>query len=183
MKKRFSWTTPVDVALYQAGWLACVAAAAHDAVWAGVLIASALTAARLGLSDRPGPELRLVLSGAALGVAIDGALAAAGVVTYTSGQPAAWLPPLWILCLWMLFATLFSRALAWLRGRYVLAAVLGALGGPPAYLAGERLGAIEVPNTALALLTLALAWALATPLLTRLSERLMEVERAEITAF
>lgn len=56
--KPMPWTAPLDVALYQLGWFASVSAAAHDLTWVGVLAAGSLTAFRLGLSHRPGAELR-----------------------------------------------------------------------------------------------------------------------------
>jgi hypothetical protein len=65
---------------------------------------------------------------------------------------------------------MFHSCLAWLRGRYVLDALLGAAGGPLAYYLGARLGAIAFPDPpGLGLAIVAAAWALAVPLLLRLS--------------
>jgi hypothetical protein len=72
--------------------------------------------------------------------------------------------------MWVNFALILNVSLRWLRGRYLLGAVLGFFGGPLAYFAGARLGAIRIPEPlALKLLVLALAWALAVPLLLRIS--------------
>ena len=57
-------------------------------------------------------------------------------------------------------------------------ALLGALGGPLAYLAGERLGAIDLAAGPVPLLVLAVAWGSVIPLLVGLSERLVPDERA-----
>ena len=58
----------------------------------------------------------------------------------------------------------------WLAGRPLLAAALGAGGGPPAFYAGFRLGAVEFhPTPGLSLAVLALVWALLLPLLMYLS--------------
>ncbi len=63
-----------------------------------------------------------------------------GLIKYNSHQyTLSWIPPLWIFFLWALFAVninLFS----WLKKRWVLAAVLGAIGGPMSYLSVVRLG-------------------------------------------
>jgi hypothetical protein len=165
-----------DVVAYQIGWLGCVLGAARGHAWAGVTAAVALAAFHLALLDGPERrrnELRLFAASVVVGLVVDGTLTALGWVRYPEGQPAPFLPPVWMLCLWMLFATLLPGALAWLRGRPILAAALGALGGPLAYLAGERLGAIALARGPGPLLALAVAWAVAIPLLLGLSRKLV----------
>jgi len=39
-------------------------------------------------------------------------------------------------------ATTLNVSMAWLRGRYALAAIFGAFGGPLAYYSGAKLGAM-----------------------------------------
>jgi hypothetical protein len=54
--------------------------------------------------------------------------------------------------------------MAWLAGRYRLAAALGALCGPVSYVAGARFGAIELPAHASAsLVGIAIVWACVMP--------------------
>ena len=45
--------------------------------------------------------------------------------------------------------------------------VIGLIGGPLAYIAGTKLGAVTLPRGNLSLLILAIEWAILTPLLTR----------------
>ena len=80
------------------------------------------------------------------------------------------LTPIWIVVLWVLFALTLNHSLSWLKGRVVLAAIFGALGGPLAYVAGEKLMAVTIvePNT---LLILAIGWAFITPLLISFGEK------------
>ncbi len=55
----------------------------------------------------------------------------------------------------------------------ILAALLaGAIGGPLAYFAGNRLGAVDMPDTMMALVALALGWSIIMPLLMSLSRHL-----------
>ena len=72
--------------------------------------------------------------------------------------------PLWMVSLWINFATLLNVSLKWLHGRYALAAVLGALGGPAAYYSGARLGAMQNLPGIGSLLVLSLAWSVAVPI-------------------
>jgi hypothetical protein len=80
------------------------------------------------------------------------------------------LAPPWIVVMWMQFATLFRFALSFLAGRPLLAAMLGALGGPFAFWVGGRLGGVAFGNPAWrSLLVLGGIWALVLPLLLRLA--------------
>jgi hypothetical protein len=55
--------------------------------------------------------------------------------------------------------------MSWLKGRFVLAAVLGAIAGPLSYLAGVKLGAAQWGDETQALVLLGIIWAIAMPLL------------------
>jgi hypothetical protein len=60
----------------------------------------------------------------------------------------------------------------WLHGRYALAALLGAIGGPMAYFAGIRLGAAALLASDVVVYgVLAAVWAVAVPLLVLATER------------
>ena len=70
-------------------------------------------------------------------------------------------------------------SLRWLRERYLVAALFGLIGGPMSYYAGAKLGGLTFINMQAALLALAVGWALITPLLVWLSERLDGMQRPE----
>jgi hypothetical protein len=162
----------LNVALYELGWLACVLGAARGVSAAGALVALALTGVHVLLARRRGDEARLCLLTGLLGMAADSAQTALGVLAFAPLGSPGWLAPLWIVVMWMEFATLFRFALGWLRGRYALAAVLGGVGGPLAYYGGVRLGAATLPaGLTVGLAALALEWAMATPALVWLAGR------------
>ena len=106
-----------------------------------------------------------------IGMALDSLVLAGGLLRYTSGQYSAALPPHWMSAMWVLLATTLNVSMGWLRGRYWLAAVLGAVAGPLSYAAGVRLGAASFVDAPLALGGLALGWALAMPWLMALAAR------------
>lgn len=169
----------VNFVAFQIGWFACVLGAAKGLPWAGVLVVLAVVALHLARVRRPLPELRLVGLAMALGLLLDSLLLATGWLSYPAGL---WLPalaPYWIVAMWALFATTLNVSMGWLRGRPLLAVLMGAVGGPLSYLAGEELGGIELTEPVLALSALAIAWAVAMPLLMKAAERLDGVrERA-----
>jgi len=164
-------TLAVNVALFQAGWLACVLGAAHGMPLAGIAIAAAVVAWHAARARRPAQELKLVALAVLAGALFDSALAAGGWIVFAP-EAAAGLAPWWILAMWALFATTLNVSLAWLRSRLPLAALLGAVSGPLAYWAGARLGALELRQPAAALGALAAAWAVVLPGLLAAARRL-----------
>lgn len=165
-------TKLLNAILYQLGWFACVGAAALGAGQWGAVVAVTLTALHVGLSLDRRSELLLIATAGLLGLMLETAQLGLGVLNF-KGHPAdAALPPLWILALWLQFATLLRYGLSWLSGRFGLAAALGLLGGPLAFLGGERLGAATLGEPRIqSLLILGAVWAFTLPVLVYLSDR------------
>jgi hypothetical protein len=156
----------INAILLQAVWFAAVLAAARGQVWLGVLAALPVLALHAWWHRRqPGAGLGLPAAAVVLGAAVDGALHLAGL------RPAGGWPSPWMLAQWAVFATALPASLAWLHGRPLLAAVLGAIGAPVAYCAGMRLGAVA-PADAMVLAAVAMAWAIAMPVLVSLPRQL-----------
>lgn len=167
-----STTTIVsNVVLFQIGWFAGVLSAAAHRPWFGVLVTTAVVFTHVFRAPMPRPELELVLLSLGLGLAFDSLLVWQGWLEYSSGIVFSNVAPYWIVALWGLFATLLNVSLRWMRGRWGLAMLFGAVGGPAAYYGGLRLGALEFGNMPAGLLALAIGWAVLTPLLLSLSAR------------
>jgi hypothetical protein len=165
------WKKPLNFVCFQIGWFACALGAAHGRPLLGPLVVGILLSLQLPLVPAPGKQARFVLAATVLGWLIDSGLACADVFTFPIGGRLLGLSPLWMAALWANFAGTLHLCLDWLRGRYWLASVLGACGGPMAYYGGQRLGAMQLGgNTALSLLVIAVEWALVTPALVGLSE-------------
>lgn len=154
---------------FQLGWFGCVLGAAHDHPWLGPLVVLAIVLLHLFLSRRPMHELRLIAAAMMLGLVIDSLLLASGWLQYPNGAWITGFAPYWIIAMWALFATTLNVSMRWIRGRTGLAVLLGSIGGPLSYLAGQKLGAISFIEPNYALLALAAAWGLAMPLLAALA--------------
>jgi len=155
----------VNIVLYQIGWFACVLGAARGAPWLGPLLAAAIVTWHLAGARFKSRELTLLACAALLGVILDSALMRLGLLHFSSGVVIAGVSPAWMIALWVLFATTLNISLRWLHWRWAAASVLGLVGGPLAYYAGARLGAITLIPTTRALCAVALVWAAVTPLL------------------
>lgn len=158
----------------QIGWFACALGAARGFPWVGPLVVSIYLALHLWWSSDRLRELRFILIAGVFGMAIDSLKKASGLISYASEfPPSNWLAPIWIIAMWMLFSSTLNGSLAWLQGRYALAAVLGAIFGPLSYIAGARMGAIVFNhNMTLTIGVLALVWASVIPALAWLARRM-----------
>ncbi|GAB58078.1 DUF2878 domain-containing protein [Rheinheimera nanhaiensis] len=93
-----------------------------------------------------------------VGLALDSALVAAGVLSF-SASPSL---PLWFVLLWGVFALAAVEFMAKLLTKPWLAALLGGSGGPLSYWGGAALsgGVLQFPSPLYAVIVLVIAWAL-----------------------
>jgi Protein of unknown function (DUF2878) len=114
-------------------------------------------------------ELQLIAIVALVGLTLDQLLFLLGVFNL-SGTSA--LAPLWLSCLWPVFATTLMHAFSSLQGRPFLASVIGAVGGALSYVAGTRLTVVEFDSPFLGPLVIGALWAVLFPLFLRLAAHL-----------
>ncbi|QDU69465.1 DUF2878 domain-containing protein [Engelhardtia mirabilis] len=159
---------------FQLGWWACVLGAAQERPLLGPAVVAALIVVHLAFTRRRG-ELGLVLFAALLGLVLDGGLAAGGLLRFdATDAPFVGPLPLWMVALWANFAPSLGHALGWMRRRYIVGLLFGALGGPTTYFAGVRLGALQFgDDMAASLIAITVVWAVAMPLLLLATERLL----------
>lgn len=155
----------LNIVLFQLGWFTCVLGAANGYAREGAIAAGLIVALHIARATRPGREAKLALAAALLGLAFESALVWAGWVRVDDGI-------YWLVALWALFATTLNESLRMLQTRPWIAALFGAVGGPLAYYAGARMGALDFVQPAAMLAALAVGWAAATPLLLSVARRL-----------
>jgi hypothetical protein len=152
----------ISFVLFQICWFASVLGAAHGypSMGPGVV---ALSSLQVLLRAQPGQELKFAALALVLGIACDALLMSLHAVAFPLHEH---LPPLWMAGLWANLAFTFSGCLGWLRGKFVLGALFGALGGPLCYVGGARMGALVLDTSNVsALIAIAVVWASAIPLL------------------
>lgn len=165
-------TLVTNIVLFQAGWFACVLGAAHGQPWIGAIAAAPIVAWHTLRAAHPARELALVGVAIAVGALFETALLQANFIRFPQGALFDGLAPLWMVALWALLATTLNVSLRRLRAHPALGALLGGIGGPIAYYAGARLGAIELAAAGTSLAAIAIGWALFTPLLLASARRL-----------
>jgi len=161
--------TWINFGAMQAGWFACVLGAAHAAAWAGPPVALGIVLLHLALSRQRGAELALAAIALCLGLAWETIAQATGWISYNADGAIA---PWWIFTMWPMFAITLNVSMRFLHGRWLAAALLGAIGAPLSYLAGARLGALQMPDRNAAIALHAAGWAVLMPLLVFLAPRI-----------
>lgn len=161
----------LNFVLFQVGWLACVVGGATQWHWAGPVFVAVVLAFHLTQSSRWSQEIILVLFALIIGTLWDSLLVATDLLQYHHGLFHPEVAPYWIIAMWALFATTLNVSMRWLRGRWLIAGLFGAIGGPLAYYAGTRLGAVTMPDQSQALLALTIGWAVIMPVLMWIAER------------
>lgn len=148
-----------NAALFQVGWLSCVLGGNTIALVATLSILSA----HFIFFSRQYQEWSLITAVGLLGFIIDSILVALGVLSF---EPTGLFIPLWLLCLWILFACTLNHSLSWLKRWPLLAVLLGAIAGPSSYFAGSQLAGVELSTPLLFSLSLiAIIWATLLPAL------------------
>ena len=163
---------------FQLVWFACAYSDVTGWIWLGP--ASALLYL-FWISFSVSSVFTLAGALALAGALFDTVLAQAGFIQYVETAWPAGVAPLWLIALWAAFAGPLMTTFDWLESKPLMAAALGGIGGPFAYVAGESLGALTIlePKT-LALSAIAVEWAIATPIGVWFATKLKLREREDI---
>jgi len=168
---------------YQLVWLASIMGAIHGSPYAGPLAAILFACVVLGFGRQRHSDLRLIPLVLAIGLVADSAWIVLGWLHYSAPWPSPDFAPGWILAIWLAFSLTLNHSLSFLKRRYALASLLGAVGGPLAYwLAADGFGAVRFDAPVMTVLIgLGIAWALIVPMLMRIAEHGPDPESQAVT--
>ena len=161
----------INFVLFQLAWVAFVLSAAYQLPWLGFMLGVSLVSIQLAFMPNPIKELQLVIVVCMIGAVFDQLLLNHGVVQYQAHGWSVGLVPVWIVGLWIAFASTLNVSMRWLRQSRLMAIALGAVGGPLAYMAAQKLGAVTLTITPSSHIVLAVGWAALMPLLVHLSTK------------
>lgn len=161
----------MNALLFQVAWFGAVLGAARGLPWLGVVAVAGVVSWHLARARQPAREIGLVALALATGAVFETLLVQAGLLRFDGGALLAGTAPVWMVALWANFATTLNVSLRALRPRLLAAALLGAIGAPLAYFAGQKLGAVQFLQPGSALAAIAAGWAVLTPALFRAARR------------
>ena len=157
---------------FQVGWFACVLGAANDKALLGMIIALGVIIYHVVNQGDSRKELKLVLVAVVIGLLWETWVLSLNILRYPSHPEALFWAPTWLIMMWALFATTINLSMGWLKGRWVLSVLMGAVFGPLAFIGGEKLGAVVFLDSTLSIITLSVGWGLLMPLLLWTAERI-----------
>lgn len=149
--------------LFKVVWLAIVTSAVWSVPALGAVAVAVHFAIEVSHYGRRAVVVPVLVTGL-VGYLVDNLYVVSGLLSFPQGGllPA----PIWMALLWMNFALVLEPGMDWLDKRPMLAAALGATGGPLAYSAGIGLGLIETTAAPwIAYGVIGVVWALAMPIL------------------
>ena len=152
-------------------WFACILGAAINETHTAVAFSLLIILFHFYLAKDKKNEIKILLIASIIGFLFDGFLLKSELVLYTNHGWSYSITPLWIIVFVMGFAITLNFSLNWLKKKIKLSAFVGAIGGPLAYLAGEKLEAVTL-MTPIALIAIVIGWSLITPLLIYISRRI-----------
>jgi hypothetical protein len=145
--------------MFQLGWAICVLG--------GNLMAVAYSLVALLIHHRyvlqSKSEWKVVGFIVLVGITWDSLLVFFGLIVYPD---AVWFNlPVWMVCLWILFATTFMHSMAWLSGYSWVSVFVGAVFGPMSYWAGvEFSDASFGASPIMSMVVIAAGWAILFPI-------------------
>ncbi len=152
----------INFLAFKIGWVAAVFGATQGMPWLGPVWILLWVSAFFFWQNQQRTEWILVLGAAAIGYSLDSFLVLVGSVQFPISSQFGGPAPLWMVAMWVNMAASLRYSLGWMRNRYFFGALLGMILGPAAYLAGERLGGINLIG---GMLPIAIEWFIAMPLL------------------
>lgn len=161
--------------LFQLLWFGSVIGAANGYAWAGPMCLLVLVLCHFKWIARDShADMLLMIVCVLLGLSIDTLGSYIGFVDFVLYDVEP-LTPFWLLCLWAGFALTINHSMGWMKGRFVLAAVAGAVFGPLSYYAGWQAGAMQWLQPTLAAVFISISWALVMPSLCLLARRVENI--------
>ena len=153
-----------NLAMYKVGWLACVLGAAAGLPWLGIMPVAVACAIHIASARSRSKTVLLLISAALIGFAWESFVIINGWINY-GPEHNGLVAPYWIVAMWVLFATTLNLGFKWLKNHLWAAALVGGIGGPLAFAAGERLGAVGFSDPVVSLAIVGAGWAVLMPLM------------------
>ncbi len=156
--------------LFNIGWIACVAGGDKIALLTGLVI---LTIHFLWVNKDP-QEWRIIFTVMSIGIIIDSIWFYSGLM---KNADHSLLIPVWLIVLWVIFATTINNCLRWLHGRPALGALVGLIFGPFAYWMGANISTVVIKEPLIqSMLLIGFGWMLMLPSFFILTRRIRSVE-------
>jgi hypothetical protein len=157
--KRLANKKILNAVLFQLGWFACILGG--DAI-AFITTLVILCLHQVFFEVRR-TEWYLIAFIVVTGFIVDNIWSYLGVLGFQS--PTMLFIPIWLVCIWALFAATLNHSLYWLKDRLLLSSLLVSISGPLSYLAGSKMAGVTLTDPPIiSLLCISVCWAILLPI-------------------
>ncbi|WP_198538311.1 DUF2878 domain-containing protein [Marinicella sediminis] len=140
-------------------WFASVLGAANALLLPAILSLFLLLAVVFVYQGFDRKDCKVILISLLCGLLIDGFLNSTGWLVYAAQMhDLRYLPPFWIMMLWLGFAATIRTGMNWMLKSPALGAVFMLIGAPLSYYSASRLGAVELLQPWPVMITIGLTW-------------------------
>ncbi len=140
-------------------WLASVLGAANGIIWPAGIALVLLLGFNYFYAGITQLDYKIIALSLLAGLMIDGLMMHQGWVVYAHNQPdLGWLPPLWILMLWVGFGATIRIGMQWLLNHPILGGLIMMVGAPLSYISAGKLGAAYIPDVGFTSVFIGLSW-------------------------
>lgn len=162
--------------LFQVGWFVCVLS---GNLWAASFTIVVLLI-HFRFSSLPMVDVVSIFIALIIGLLHDFLLSYCGLIDFGG---AGVLPPLWLMCLWILLGLTLNHSMGWIYQRMWLSGILGALAGPLSYWAGVALSPAQWSSPPVVVIPImAATWLFILPLHRFASMRIEAYVRTKISS-
>ena len=154
----------INFLVFQINWVIAVFGAAKGYPWLGPIFIFVWVTIHLYINKLfIWVELPIFFISGLIGYLVDSLLLLNNFIEFPTHAQLGPLSPLWMVALWVSFSTTFRHSMNWLKQKYIFAVFFAFIGGPLAYFAGQKIGAINGINEISSIIAIGISWALAFP--------------------
>ena len=154
----------INFILFDIGWMICVISGANQLGMVALITVFVFMMYHFYVIPDKLTEFKFIAIAAILGTLVDSINLYLGILNHLDPNQIP-IAPLWLIALWILFASTIRHSFSWLNHKPLMAAISGAIFGPLAYYSGYKLGALNLAsdNIAYSIISISVIWAILTP--------------------
>ena len=169
----------VNIIGFQSCWWACVLGSSFNWAYLGPFMMFLFLILHFYIHSFSLNELKIVIIVGIIGTIIDSSFQVTGIIEYKDSL-SSFLPPLWIISMWVGFAATINHSMDWLKNNILVGFAAGLVFGPLSYITGEKFSVINFNYSSVnPILILAIAWAFTIPILYFINEKILTTENHE----
>ncbi len=151
----------INITLLNMLWFASILGAANQMLWPAMLMLLLLLMVTFIYQGINKTDLKILALSLICGLLIDGFLAFQGIVTYGHTLHSInFLPPIWIMLLWIGFAATVRVGMQWLLNNPVIGGAFMLIGAPLSYFSAAKLDAVIINDLWQAMSFIGITWLL-----------------------